>query len=302
MRDFSIIVFLLFSIILLSQSKKELKKELEVKEEIINNLNDVLSNELNEKYLLDSKIYTLEEKYRELEEKYIASSMQSVYQSQTEKQLSEFLQGEAIESEIFTLGTEDLLDGSFPKSFTSRIFWDGLSMSTYDVFKLPGQIIKKIGPNEYKPITVVPIIFENSIIENEIISEGMLFKELLTKEKKLNGSFVIGGFEAKFDEVIEVSLTDLIKSSPSKGSIDIEKLKKYKESIEDRLDSEDYYFVNSALLTIGTGRKFKKSQFKKNVNSVYITVNGSVYKSEEQIKRERIISIELTSLNDMILE
>jgi len=302
MKNFLIIIFLLFSTTILAQNIKDLKKELEAKEEIINDLNISLDNELNEKFMLNSKISKLEEEYRKIEETYKASLLQSAYQSQTDKQLYDFLQGENIESESFKLKTTDVLDGKLPKSFTNRTFWDGLSISTYDIFKLPGQIIKKIGPNEYIPITVVPVILENSVIENEIINDGVLFNEMLTKERKLNGSFIIGGFEAKSDEVIEVSLTDLIKASPNKGSIDIEKLKKYKESIKDRPDSENFYFINSALLTIGTGRKFKKSQFKKSVNTIYLTIGGSVYKSEEQIKKERIVSIEIASLNDMILE
>lgn len=302
MKHFIIIILLLFSTTLIAQNKKELKKELELKKEIIDNLNKSLNNELSEKSELKSKIFELESQYNELKETCNASLMQSAYQSQTDKQLYDFLQGEIIESKSFKLNTTDLLDGELPKSFKNRTFWDGLSISTYDIFRLPGQIIKKVGSNEYKPITVVPVIRENSIIENEIINDGVLFNDMLTKEKKLNGSFIIGGFEAKSDEVIEVSLTDLIKSSPDKDSIDIEKLKKYKEFIKDRPDSENYYFVNSALLTIGTGRKFKKSQFKKSVNTIYLTIGGSVYKSEEQIKKERIISIEITSLNDMILE
>lgn len=82
---------------------------------------------------------------------------------------------------------------------------------------------------------------------------------------------------------------------------DMVELKRLQEQIKAMEDSDTYFFVQSATLTIGSGRTFNSSKFNKDINSIYFTAKGKVYKTNEQIKNERIITVELISLKDMLL-
>lgn len=221
-----------------------------------------------------------------------------------DQQLAEFLNGDTgTDNEIKVEKAEEFqfLNGKLPKTFYERDFYKGLSATTYDLFTLPGKIVKKTGPNTYKILTPVQLIKSGTVMENDYIEDGLLFKDYLTKGMSANGSYVIGSFEAKTEQVIEITLTDVLKSFPKPEVLDIERLKKYQKQIENKPDNDQYYFIQSATLTIGTGRTFNSSRFKKDINSIYLTASGEVYKTDEQIKNERIITVELISLKDMLL-
>ena len=216
-----------------------------------------------------------------------------------DKQLAEFLNGNiGTDNEIEVKKAEEFqfLNGKLPKTFYEREFYKSLSATTYDLFTLPGKIVKKTGPN-----TPVQLIKPGTILENDYIEDGLLFKDYMAKGMSGNGSYVIGSFKAETDQVVEITLTDVLKSFPKPEVLDIDRLKKYQKHIENKTDSDKYYFIQSATLTIGTGRTFNSSKFKKDINSIYLTASGEVYKTDEQIKNERIISVELISLKDMLL-
>ncbi|WAC03507.1 hypothetical protein N7U66_08500 [Lacinutrix neustonica] len=221
-----------------------------------------------------------------------------------DKQLSEFLDGASgTTNEIKVEKSEEFefLNGKLPKTFYERDFYKGLSATTYDLFTLPGKIVKKTGNNTYKILTPVQLIKSGTVLENDYIEDGVLFKDYLAKGMSANGSYVIGSFEAKKDQVVEITLTDVLKAFPKQEVLDINRLKKYQEQIKNKEDSEQYFFIQSATLTIGTGRTFNSSKFKKEINSIYLTASGEVYKTDEQIKNERIVTVELISLKDMLL-
>lgn len=136
------------------------------------------------------------------------------------------------ESEAF-----EFLNGKLPKTFCERSFYKGLSTTTYDLFTLPGKIVKKTGVNKYKILTPVQLIISNTLIENDYIESGLLFKDYLAKEMSANSSYVIGSFEAQKDQIVEITLTDVLKSFPKPESLDIERLKMYQEQIIDKTDS-----------------------------------------------------------------
>lgn len=222
-----------------------------------------------------------------------------------DQQLLDFINGKINnENEIHVEKAEEFqfLNGKLPKTFYERSFYKGLSATTYDLFTLPAKIVKKTGPNTYRILTPVQLLKPGTVIENDYIEDGLLFKDYLAKGMSANGSYVIGSFQAKSDQVVEVTLMDVLKSFPKSPEVlDIERLKKYQNQIKNKEDSDKYFFIQSATLTIGSGRTFNTSKFKKDINSVYLTADGEVYKTDEQVKNERIISVELIPLNDMLL-
>lgn len=221
-----------------------------------------------------------------------------------DQQLAKFLNGDTSannEIEVRKAEEFEFLNGKLPKTFYERDFYNGLSATTYDLFTLPGRIVKKTGTSTYEILTPVQLIKSGTVMENDYIEDGLLFKDYLTKGMLANGSYIIGSFKAKTDQVVEITLTDVLKSFPKPEVLDIERLKKYQIQIKDKDDSDKYFFIQSATLTIGAGRTFNSSRFKKDINSIYLTASGEVYKTDEQIKNERIVTVELISLKDMLL-
>jgi hypothetical protein len=263
------------------------KKEFASQQAEMNEQRDVI-----QKYEFEQKKYSVE--FAEVEKNV----------SKKDEQLLNFLNeetGNSDEIKVEKAEEFEFLNGKLPQTFYERSFYKGLSATTYDLFTLPGKIVKKTGKNTYKILTPIQLIKSGTVLENDYIEDGLLFKDYLAKGMSANGSYVIGSFEANNDQVVEITLTDVLKAFPKQEVLDIEKLKKHQEQIKDREDSEQYYFIQSATLTIGTGRIFNSSKFKKDINSVYLTASGEIYKTNEQIKKERIITVELISLKDMLL-
>jgi hypothetical protein len=221
-----------------------------------------------------------------------------------DQQLEAFLNGDEGFGNDFNVEKAEefeFLNGKLPKTFYEREFFKGLSATTYDLFTLPGKIVKKTDPSSFKILTPIPLIMSGTVLENEYVDDGLLFKDYLAKGMSANGSYIIGSFEAKTDQVVEITLTDVLKSFAKPEVLDTERLKQYQIQIKDTPDSDKYFFIQSATLTIGSGRTFNSSKFKKNINSIYFTADGEVYKTDEQIKNERIITVELIPLKFMML-
>lgn len=251
--------------------------------------------------------FTIEELEHPIENKIVESLDMLIFEEfldAKDQQFESFLSGNIVFDEAFNVEKAEayeFLNGKLPKTFYERAFFKGLSATTYDLFNLPGKIVKKTGQSSYNIVTPVQLIKTGTVLENDYIEEGLIFKDYLTKGMTANGSYIIGSFEAKTDQVVEITLTDILKSFPKPAHYDTERLKKYQEQIKDMEDSDTYFFVQSATLTIGSGRTFNSSKFNKDINSIYFTAKGKVYKTNELIKNERIITVELISLKDMLL-
>lgn len=195
----------------------------------------------------------------------------------------------------------EMLNGSLPKTYTDRTFIKNLSGLSYDPFLLPGNILRydeKL--DDYKIVSLTSYIKQGKQLKSEVISDGLLFKDYLKEGMSLNGSYIIGSFKASKESIIEVNLTDISKTYVPDSLINkslLEKdIKEYKLK-----EKGNYYWVKTATLTIANGSTFNESKFSKKINSVYITVDGEVYRTMRTQKKDRIVTLDLISINDLII-
>ncbi|HVV54249.1 MAG TPA: hypothetical protein VHC47_02925 [Mucilaginibacter sp.] len=191
--------------------------------------------------------------------------------------------------------TEDL-----PKSYKDRKFLNNASDLAYDLFMIPGNIVK-YNPKDttYEFKTLRAIIKGNKLPVATAINDGMLYSAKINSNTSFNGSYLIGGLSVNKDEIMELNIQDAAKSSVPDSLIDVDAIKRIAESLpEDQ--RKNYFYIKSVTLTLIDNRKYSEGKFDASINSCFVTSGGKTYTSNEKFEREKTISVFLVSLDNLI--
>lgn len=191
--------------------------------------------------------------------------------------------------------TEDL-----PKSYKDRKFLNNATDLAYDLFMIPGNIVK-FDPKDttYEFKTLRAIIKGNKLPVAAAINDGMLYSAKINSNTSFNGSYLIGGLNVNKDEIMELNIQDAAKSSVPDSLIDVDAIKRIAESLpEDQ--RKNYFYIKSVTLTLIDNRKYSEGKFDASINSCFVTSGGKTYTSNEKFGREKTISVFLVSLDNLI--
>jgi hypothetical protein len=202
---------------------------------------------------------------------------------------------------ILNKDNEPFKNEELPQSYLQRTFIKKLAASTYDIFLVPGYIVK-FNPvtNEYEKKTLTPVIRKNKVLVSEVIQDGTIYSSKINKGASFNGSFVIGGLSVSNKQIMELLVQDVTKSSVPDSLIDAVSIKNIVDNQIPADQRQYYFYVKNAVLTLINYRVFRESKIDTKVNTTYVTVEGKVYNSNEKFSRERVVSVELVSLNEII--
>ncbi|HTD99610.1 MAG TPA: hypothetical protein VK668_09990 [Mucilaginibacter sp.] len=187
-----------------------------------------------------------------------------------------------------------------PRSYKQRKFINNISEVSYDLFMIPGNIVK-FNPKDtsYEFKTLKAIIKGNKPPVATTINDGMLYSAKINSNTSFNGSFLIGGLNVSKDEIMELNIQDAAKSAVPDSLIDVDVVKQVAESIPAE-ERKNYFYVKSVTLTLIDNRKYTEAKFDASINSCFVTAGGKTYSSNEKFQRERTISVFLVSLDNIL--
>lgn len=187
-----------------------------------------------------------------------------------------------------------------PRSYKQRKFINNISEISYDLFMIPGNIVK-FNPKDtsYEFKTLKAIIKGNKPPVANAINDGMLYSAKINSNTSFNGSFLIGGLNVSKDEIMELNIQDAAKSAVPDSLIDVDVVKQVAEGIPAE-DRKNYFYIKSVTLTLIDNRKYTESKFDASINSCFVTAGGKTYSSNEKFQRERTISVFLVSLDNIL--
>lgn len=191
--------------------------------------------------------------------------------------------------------TEDL-----PETFKNRTFIKNLAAIPYKLEELPGHIVKYDDvKKDFIIVSLSRYVIDNEFPETVVIEDGILYSSKVNAEAHFNGSFLIGGLSVEHNSIMELIIQDVMYSIIPEDLIWKDELKKKVGEI-DKNELSKYFFIRGTLLTIINNKKFKSQKFDAKVNTTYVTIDGDVFASNEKFSRERLISIDLVPLKEMI--
>ncbi len=196
---------------------------------------------------------------------------------------------------------EPFTNEELPKSYTDRTFLKGLVNSTYDIFLVPGYIVKldpKTGNYQRKTLTAV--IRNNKMPVTAVIADGLVYSNKINNSASFSASAVIGGLSVGNKQMMELVIQDINSSTVPDSLIDKALIASI---IKDQIPEEErknYFYIKSATLTLINNKIYKETSFEAKVNSTYVTAEGKIFNSNDKFSRNRIVSVELISLEDLI--
>lgn len=185
-----------------------------------------------------------------------------------------------------------------PKDYMDRTFLKGLAMYRNRIDELVGSLIL-VGANE--KISIIDRIVEtNQIpIENTILSD-VLYSSKVNSSATFNGSYMIASASAERTTMLELIITDVSGVLIPEESIPFLKICKASKNVE-KANKADIYYIKSVKLSTILSRTYRKVTTSAAVSGVVFSVDGEVYNSSDQFKTDYSISVDLVSLNSLLL-
>ena len=183
-----------------------------------------------------------------------------------------------------------------PKSYTSRKFLRNLAGFSYGIAYLPGSIVRYNTSDSNYYIVLInghnAVLKENKMPTINFIENGMIYSNRIGNGASFNGSVWIANIDVQKDQIMELVIQDVCLSVAPDSILDVELLKK--------ITGKNLFLVTSAMLSIINYKKFTQTNISGSVNILYIKVGGKTYASYDKFSRERVVSVDLISLDDII--
>jgi hypothetical protein len=190
--------------------------------------------------------------------------------------------------------TEDL-----PRQYKQRKFLNDISSMTEKFMLIPGNIVK-FNPLDtaYEFKTLHGIIKGNRLPVSTVVNDGTIYSSLITSQTSFNGSYLIGGFRAEKDEVMDITIRDEAISVVPDSLVDIDAIKSAVAALSAE-DRKGMFYVKAATISVIESKKYKLTKFDITKNAFYITRNGKTYGNQEKAKAEKVVSMFLVPLDKL---
>jgi hypothetical protein len=223
----------------------------------------------------------------------------SVEQFRTDLGMGSTIEGKGVNpgGPIARIGTEA---EALPVSYTDRRFIKGSSALTYDIDLLPGNIVKYDPKKDnYEIMNLTRFVKNGENPKNKLIEDGILYDQKINSGASFNGSGLIANLSITKDQLAEILIQDIMRSIVPDELILTDSIRAKVQKIP-AAELGKYYFVRSSVLTIINYRVFKKTSFSVGISCSYVTADHKVYSSTDKMRRERMISVDLIPLKDLL--
>lgn len=195
---------------------------------------------------------------------------------------------------------QPLIPEKLPASYLNRKFLKGLAAMTYDIFLIPGNIVKyNENDSTYELKTLRGIIKNDSLPKVVNIEDGINYSSKINSGASINGSYLIGGASIEANRIMELIIQDISKSVIPPSLIDMDRIKSLTKNIPLR-ELKNYFYIKTATLTFINSRKYAETKIDFKINATYVTAEGKVYSTNDKFSRERLVSVDLVSLDNLL--
>lgn len=204
------------------------------------------------------------------------------------------------ETSIFRPKPEPFKNEELPKTYTSRRIIKRGGGLTYNIFYYPGNIVRyDETDSNYVFVTAKSILKNSSLPIVQPLQDEVLYSNKINNKASFNASASIAGLSVDGEQLMELVIQDVSTSIAPDSLIDLATLKAYVNKVPaDK--KKNYFFIKSSLLTIVNYKKYSKADFSTKVNLSYVTAEGKVYSSKDKFSKERIVSLDLISFDDIL--
>jgi|GEM_PF-5021016 len=197
--------------------------------------------------------------------------------------------------------TEEHKNEELPQTYRNRTFIKHLSSLSYKLDEIPGYIVRyDKNIKDYKIVSLVRYVKNNEYPQSKLIEDGIIYSSKINSGANFNGTVLIAGLTVDSKSIMELIIQDVMLSIVPDTLILKDEIKKIAQSIP-TIDRKDYYYIKGTTLTLVNNKKYKEQKFEAKVNSTYVTASGKVYASNDRFSRERLISLDLISLDDILI-
>ena len=187
-----------------------------------------------------------------------------------------------------------------PRSYKARKFLNDISGFSYDLFMIPGNIVSyNSKDSSYSFRTLKAITKNHKPPVVAAINDGNVYSAKINSNTSFNGSYLIGGINVGRDEIVELNIQDVAISSVPDSLIDNDAIEAAIAKIPED-DKKNLYFIKSVTLTTVDNRKYVEAKFDASINSCFVTAGGKTYSSNEKFKRDRVVSMFIVPLSNLI--
>jgi hypothetical protein len=185
-----------------------------------------------------------------------------------------------------------------PRRYVRRKFIDLAGMS-YNISEFAGHVVRYNPKDTSYSIIDITRSLKQGYPRLEMIEDGLIYNKTVTSNASFNGSVVVGSIKIGAKSSMEFLIQDIAVSIVSDSLIDEEAIKSKYGNLPDSL-KERTFFVKSALLSYVNYKTFDEMEFTADVNYMFATIGGKTYGSNTTFSKERMVSMDLYSLADIM--
>ena len=184
-----------------------------------------------------------------------------------------------------------------PKSYTQRNFFGPNASYNYNIDLLPGFLVRYDPYKEsYQPASYKRYYKQTPKIT--LISDGLIYSHKFNRKASFNGSYLIANIKVEDESIIDLNIEDVAVCSLIEDS-----LYKDRELYEAALmysdeETRNLFIVKGVTLTVIKYKTFEKISTITGVSGEFLSADAGYFKSNENIYRDVLISLDLMSLYD----
>lgn len=190
------------------------------------------------------------------------------------------------------------LNAHFPRDYTDRTFIKGLAMYRNKIEDLVGCLIL-LEDKDKASIIGQYIKSGEPPLRSSALSD-VLYNSKISSASALNGSYMVASVAASAASIVEVILTDVsgvLVPEPSIPYLDICRAAK---NVDKELKKKMYY-IRSAKVTSVHSRTYQEVGSEAGISGTVFSAGGKVYNSSDQFKTDYVVSVDLVSLNNLLM-
>ena len=190
------------------------------------------------------------------------------------------------------------LNAHFPRDYTDRTFIKGLAMYRNKVEDLVGCLIL-LEDKDKASIIGQYVKSGEPPLRSSALSD-VLYNSKISLASAMNGSYMVASVAASTASIVEIILTDVSGVLVPETSIPYLDICRAAKNVDKELKKKMYY-IRSAKVTSVHSRTYQEVGSEVGISGTVFSAGGKVYNSSDQFKTDYVVSVDLVSLNNLLM-
>ncbi|MDO7848168.1 hypothetical protein Q5H92_17510 [Hymenobacter sp. M29] len=190
------------------------------------------------------------------------------------------------------------LNANLPRDYTDRTFIKGLAMYRNKIEDLTGCLIL-LEDRDKASIIGQYIKPGEPPLRNQTLAD-VLYSSKISTAFKMNGSYMVASVAANHASIVELIITDIGGVLVPETAVPYLDICKAAKNVAPELKKRIYY-IRSAKLSSVHSRVYQEVGAESGVSGTVFSAGGKVYSSSDQFKTDYVVSVDLVSLNNLLL-